>query len=472
MNRYLLTRPWFYAMVVFLLGSSAIVLLANTGDPAYVNALRAEGLPTSWRDLEAEQNALLPQDNGVSQLIEAMRIHNAYWGANPDDKLLPIEGQADLPEPWEPMPRAMKHAVLAYDAAHGEALQYVAAALERPAIHFDIDYSLGFNVLLPHLAQLRSLARMLTLHTLAAELRQDAGETRDALLMEAEFASSLKDPGLLIGELVRIAITGIFQASLERAVNTVDFSPDQLRDLQEALNNPQFLTPATMAKALASEQAMGVQYFDVLSVNTPSVHDKVVTSPSEIDYRVADVFGPWLAHTLSRLAGFQSFSKMAYVHGLHSGIRVGTQPISETIAHDFTEEVTDRMPSARGLMVNILLPALGRVYEANARTITQTGMARTALALLRYRHDHDTLPGTLAELAPAYIEAVPTDAFSGKDIGYIPRDQGFVLYSFGHDRDDDGGTAPPEGKNIMRDGDMLFEVRWQAETTESNGTAS
>ena len=73
--------------------------------------------------------------------------------------------------------------------------------------------------------------------------------------------------------------------------------------------------------------------------------------------------------------------------------------------------------------------------------------ARTGLAIQRYRFAAGALPGTLAELVPAYLDAVPKDPFDGNELRYNKRGAGFVVYSIGEDRSDDGGAEQlPQSK--------------------------
>jgi len=67
-----------------------------------------------------------------------------------------------------------------------------------------------------------------------------------------------------------------------------------------------------------------------------------------------------------------------------------------------------------------------------------------AIGLERFHLAHGTYPKTLAELAPAYMRAVPVDFIDGKPLHYRPTDDGhFILYSIGLSAVDDGGLLPP-----------------------------
>ncbi|MBA4066466.1 MAG: hypothetical protein C0501_22695 [Isosphaera sp.] len=64
-----------------------------------------------------------------------------------------------------------------------------------------------------------------------------------------------------------------------------------------------------------------------------------------------------------------------------------------------------------------------------------------AFALAAYRVDEGRYPGTLADLAPRYLPAVPDDVFAGKPPAYRPDGTGYLLYSVGPDGRDGGGRG-------------------------------
>jgi hypothetical protein len=92
------------------------------------------------------------------------------------------------------------------------------------------------------------------------------------------------------------------------------------------------------------------------------------------------------------------------------------------------------------------MPALARIITIDTRNIAQLLTARVALAIERYRLAAEKLPDSLAELVPAYLDAVPTDPFDGNDLRYKKLDTGFIVYSIGEDLIDDSGKERPTGK--------------------------
>ena len=93
-----------------------------------------------------------------------------------------------------------------------------------------------------------------------------------------------------------------------------------------------------------------------------------------------------------------------------------------------------------------IIPIESSIISIELRTIAYLRTARTALAVLRYRLAAGRFPDALTDLVPAYLDAVPTDPFDGKDLRYEKLGVGFVVYSVGEDLHDDGGTEKPTRK--------------------------
>jgi hypothetical protein len=63
----------------------------------------------------------------------------------------------------------------------------------------------------------------------------------------------------------------------------------------------------------------------------------------------------------------------------------------------------------------------------------------TALALQAWHAEHGGYPDNLDALVPDYLSKVPTDPFIDQPLHYRRDGQGYLLYSVGPDREDDGG---------------------------------
>jgi hypothetical protein len=79
-------------------------------------------------------------------------------------------------------------------------------------------------------------------------------------------------------------------------------------------------------------------------------------------------------------------------------------------------------------------------HGGTAQAVALRRAALTACAVERYRLRHSfKLPEYLDQLVPEFLPAVPLDPFDGRPLRYSPTGEGYVLYSVGPDKLDDGG---------------------------------
>ena len=70
--------------------------------------------------------------------------------------------------------------------------------------------------------------------------------------------------------------------------------------------------------------------------------------------------------------------------------------------------------------------------------------------------ERSTFPDQLTELVSGFVAALPDDIYTGKPMIYRRKeDGGFLLYSVGPDRRDDGGAANPK-RNEMQQPDWVW----------------
>jgi len=80
--------------------------------------------------------------------------------------------------------------------------------------------------------------------------------------------------------------------------------------------------------------------------------------------------------------------------------------------------------------------------------VSRKGCAAQAIALRLYRMKHGQYPEDVAALVPEFLDKLPTDPFSGKDFIYRREGKGFIVYSVGIDRKDDGGVEVPKNREL------------------------
>jgi hypothetical protein len=107
-------------------------------------------------------------------------------------------------------------------------------------------------------------------------------------------------------------------------------------------------------------------------------------------------------------------------------------------------------------LIEFYSPAIERLIRMEGRAPVDRDATIAILAVLRYEADTGQFPDTLSELVSAgYLKAVPDDTFYNGPLIYRRGDDGFILYSFGADFDDDGGTPSRWGEG-EKGGDQVF----------------
>jgi len=92
------------------------------------------------------------------------------------------------------------------------------------------------------------------------------------------------------------------------------------------------------------------------------------------------------------------------------------------------------------LLASRVVISLDRAFEKAFLLQTQRELARTAIALHRYRLEHGRFAESLEDLVPRFLAEVPCDWMDGLPLRYRrDDDDGFTLYSVGRDGKDDGG---------------------------------
>ena len=120
--------------------------------------------------------------------------------------------------------------------------------------------------------------------------------------------------------------------------------------------------------------------------------------------------------------------------------------------------VMQTTPSRFYIVSRMLLPKLTIIHIREADHTARIRVAQTALAVERFRRAHnESLPASLGELVPAYLNAVPLDPIDGQKLRFKKLAKGYVIYSIGSDGRDDGG-AEPDPQNRSAPPDITFIV--------------
>ncbi len=392
-------KGW-YVIVAVIVAVVGLIVLYSMIMRARLNrrleALRAAGYPTTVTELAAYNK--LP--DGVANAADAYAQAFAAFS----------EGPSGLAERL---------------AANRQCLSLLHEAGGIQDCDYDWDWRKFATTGFSEFADVRHCAQLLgsaaTYHASTGDSNAAATCIEDGLRL----VDSLRREPALLSYLVRTACTGLVVHSLAECVSTTVFTDEQLTKLDKAL--------AATAAALDLTQALITERCVMIeSCRNPFL-----------------MAGPGGGSGLRMLPGMARMGIADTLDYMNDCIEASKLPPKERLArfHEAAKRVDEF--SAMHVMIKLLAPALGRVAGLSTRSQAGVDLARTALAIERYRLATGKLPERLEELVPQYLNAVPIDPFDGQPIRYHRSDLGYRLYHIGEDGQDNSG----KGKDEVNRGD-------------------
>ena len=319
------------------------------------------------------------------------------------------------------------------DKVVAEALIEVENASLRPRCRFDLDYSKGAAILMPHCSELRNLSRIICGR---ARLQADDGDMAGAwrsVLLSLRLANALETEPILISQLVRMAQLKFGTDALRYVCRTAPPAGDQLPAIESALkpfdDNRPFVLSMDGERLLLGEWAF----------NTLSMH-QMRKAMALTDGGLSPLF---LLTMFFRPAFVRDHAE--YLHVVRSYAQIGARPYSPSDGN-IGESLLKEVPKYC-VLTRMLLPALSASKVRFIGMMAQTRATLAGLAVLRYRQTHGAYPKSLDECGQGGV----MDPFTSKPLIYRVTDDGFVLYSTGEDQHDDGGALPQTPKDKGKD---------------------
>jgi hypothetical protein len=302
---------------------------------------------------------------------------------------------------------------------------------------FDLEYSQGCKMKMPHLAQLRDGARLLLLEAWLAAEQGDAHKALQATWAALRLRHATEDEPSSISQLVGIATDSIALRALQGITPAIR---PQEADLHLILTELQSRNPMSYRLGAESERAVGDMIFE--SVRNKGVNrflDEIGSIGQGV--RVLFVAKWWALNTLPRDEAY-------YLSFMNRFVEDAGRSASLTLAElQRWEEDCNAVGNADPMSLRqshpfsrLLLPALGRFLVEAKKDIARRDVAQCGIAAELYRLDHGAYPESLDALAPKYLAALPNDTFSGQPLLFKSLPDGILIYSVGPNGRDDGGA--------------------------------
>ena len=328
---------------------------------------------------------------------------------------LPIVGFVKMPPRTEPLPVETVNLAEAYLARKQEAfvLLHKAAAMEQ--CRYPIDLTKPEELL--HLGDLRATARNLELEAIIQAERGERDAAVQTLSDSIRFAHTISGEPLLISQLVRFACCTMNMNGLERVLNRITMTDDQLRRLSIEIEGGE--DPRALRLALVGDRSFHADY---------SLHTIVMRR----DFWAVVHRKPPLVETLwlrfCDVSGVLELSLIHYLDAVDKYIVAAQTPFPSRLESFKALDIQTRSRNQ-----------YGKIVVKEARCIALLRTAQAALGMERYRLAHGKLSDSLSDLLPEHLAAVPIDPFDGQPLRYKRLAKGYVVYSVGEDGKDDGG---------------------------------
>jgi hypothetical protein len=305
-------------------------------------------------------------------------------------------------------------------------------------------------MLLSHLSKVSEARQYLIAD---AALNADAGRIDVALDdLDAAFrlGNSLQNEPLIVTQLTRQRFRSMIGSCVERMLNHGGLNDEQLAHLSNAFATNDF--PAAMERAIAGEMCMHTVLFQL----SPKER-AMLFGGSSLGSPSSSFSASGIAHYLLGISGMVDRDFHFYLQTMIQYLWLSRVEFPERLdeAAKIDEQLQERLSRGHYMYSAMLLPSLNGISMREGEYAAWLKLVQTALALERYRLANGRkVPDTLNALTPTYFATVPADPFDGKPLRYQKLEKGYMLYSVGRDRKDDGGVLrdpkkPGSGEDII-----------------------
>jgi len=305
-----------------------------------------------------------------------------------------------------------------------EALAALQKATAKTGCRYDLDYSKGGGRLLPHLADLLNLSRILCALALLQAEDGDYAASWQTVLSSLRLANATKNEPIFNSYLVRIAQFGIARETLHALAAIAPPSIRQYEELDRVLMAFESITP--LITLMDGERLLiGEWGFNLPRSELQTVIHTAYNTPNVIILGV--LFSPF----------FQR-DHATYLAIMRANARNATKPYSSSDA-DLEKDQIRNLPSYC-ILTRMIVPDLSMAKPLTLSMIAQARVIRAGLAALKYRQDKGTYPEGLLDLDMDDL----LDPFTNKALIYQVTPAGFTVYSIGENLIDDKGMVQTE----------------------------
>ncbi len=345
--------------------------------------------------------------------------------------------------------------------ARGDAeLKEIEKALDRPHSQFPLHYEDNVSAILPHIGELKRLARLFTFRALASLDGKEPAAALADILTALRLADTIKNEPTLVSQLYREGMVNLALQPIWEGLAGRVWTEEQIRKLQMQLGTIDVLSGYQLG--MRGERIVGTELAEIAEqersysrlgrANAPNYYP-----PSEqLEDRLIDLAPRgWYLHNKAFIA------RLLMNYGVPAVDPAGRRVYLDR-AREYRSIYESTVANTRKLFIaRLILPDVEKAVVRFANDQACLDQAVVACALERHRLATGRYPAELAALVPAYLPSLPNDLLDGQPLRYRREGDSFVLYSIGANETDDGGQVGfkelKKGRDWRRDeGDWVW----------------
>ncbi len=351
---------------------------------------------------------------------------------------------------------------------HGTQLDELAQSMAKGPYAFDLQARAGNSMLLPHVAQIKSLTQAFAARAMLELHDGHADAAWSNLLAATRLSTRWRIEPVEISYMVRYACATIAFDAAWQALQTNCWNDEQLLALQKEWESVNWF--AGLEEMAAFEGASAADMCRIDRTNSLSLKIPLQDALRHPTYAVEEVkyyrqqkdyqehgsyddekgllefFYQRQQETRRALEG-KTWTEMQQMPGVMNFSEFQSKHRSRVQSQLNMKSVRHRAFSLNGQPQTIL----GRAADMVARCRVLV----TAVALERYQLRHHEYPARLTQLAPEVLDTEPLDFCDGKPLRYQPTQPRYALYSIGLDGVDDGGALVDHTSRAFREAERL-----------------
>jgi hypothetical protein len=293
-----------------------------------------------------------------------------------------------------------------------------------------------------HSEKVRRVVRLLQLEAVDRIQRRDTDGALEACCAIVNAGRSIGDEPNLIPQMVRIAADSVALFTMERALAQGPASDRALVKIQECLARESEEPLALFA--LNGDRATVYDSFQRLATGEVTLAD---WASDDGDERSVNSSGSAM---LPRM--FLKYNQAIILESTNRSVDIARQPDCEQ-ASLWAQYEADRKSRGNrparmiGILADMLAPAHDAAGLAFLRVKALLRVGRVMVAVEQFRLARGRWPEAIDTLVPRFLEAVPIDPFTGRELILKKLGDGVVIYSLGADQTDNDGKFEPRGRD-------------------------